>query len=155
MPSVANMTIAVSTNLTPANCLIACTLLRTFEKLLRHRADATSAQTIPHNDKCDGNGKNQRGDCVDFGSNAAPQASPDFERQRVIAPDEEKGHSNFVHGKSEDEEAGGDERELQIGKSDPPKRLPRSGAEIKGSFFLGAIQFLQTGKEFCGGDRNE
>src|SRR4030095_9673826 len=36
-----------------------------------------------------------------------------------------------------------------------PKSSPVGGAEIEGCFFLAAVQFLQTCKDFSGGDRNE
>ena len=80
---------------------------------------------------------------------------PDFERERVVAADEEKGYGDFVHRESEDEQAGGDEREFEIGKRDAPERLPGSGAEIKRGFFLGAVGFLEAGENFGGGHGNE
>ena len=61
--------------------------------------------------------ENQGGDGVDFGSDAAAEAGPDFERESVVAADEEESDGDFVHGESEDEQAGGDEREFEIGEA--------------------------------------
>ncbi len=114
-----------------------------------------SAQVKPDDDQDYGNGKNQGGDGVDFGSDAAAEAAPDFEWQSVVAADEEKGDGDFVHGEGEDEQAGGDEREFEIGQSDAPESLQRSGAEVERGFFLGAIHFLEAGEEFGGGYGDE
>ena len=62
---------------------------------------------------------------------------------------------DFVHGESEYQEAGGNEREFEIGKRDAPEGLPWSGAEIEGGFFLRAIHFLQAGEELGCSDRDE
>ena len=77
----------------------------------------------PDDDQNDGNGKNQGGDGVDFGSDAAAQAAPDFQRESIVAADEEKGDGDFVHGEGEDEQAGGDEREFEIGQSDCARKF--------------------------------
>src|ERR1700758_3653276 len=98
--------IGISASLTRANGLIVCTLLRALEKFLRRRINRSSAQTIPHNNERDRDGEDQRGDSVDFGSDAPAQSPPDFKGQRVIASDEEEGHGDFVHGQSEDQQTG-------------------------------------------------
>src|SRR5216684_2223471 len=51
---------------------------------------------------------------------------------------------------SENQKAGGDERESEIRERDAPERLPRRCAEVKRSFFLGAVHFLEAGEEFRG-----
>ena len=119
------------------------------------QADAAHANAIPDDDERNGNGKNQRGDGVDFRRDAAAEAAPDFERKRVVAADQEKGDGDFVHRKREDEQAGGDQRELEIRQRDAPEGLPGRGAEIERGFFLGAIDFLQAGEKFGGGDGDE
>src|SRR5579864_4763892 len=126
-----------------------------LENIPRLIAEAASAQVIPDNDEADGNGKDQSGDGIDFRGDAAAEAAPDFQRQSIVASNEEKGHGNFVHRERENEQAGCDERQLKIGQSDTPKRLPGSSAKVEGSFFLGAVQFLQAGKKFRSGNGNE
>src|ERR1700730_15695177 len=129
--------------------------LKSLEEFLRLRADVSGAQPIPNDDQRDGHCENQCGDGVDFWSDAAAQAAPDFERQSIVAADEEKGDGDFVHGAGEDEQAGGDEREFQVGKGDAPEGLPGRGAEVERGFFLRAIEFLQAGEKFGGGDGDE
>ena len=114
-----------------------------------------SAETIPDSDENDRDEEDERRDGVDFRSNAAAEAAPDFERKSVFAAVEEKGDGDFVHGEREDEQGGGDKREFEIGKSDQPESAPGSGAEIERSFFLAAIHFLQAGENFGGGDGDE
>ena len=118
-------------------------------------AAARVRRAIPDHDQGDGNGEDQRGDGVDFRSDAAAQAAPDFERQSIVAADEEEGDGDFVHREREDQQAGGDQRELEIRQSDAPERLPGRRAEIERGFFLRAIHFLQAGEKFGGGDGNE
>src|SRR5208282_5183121 len=91
---------------------------------------AAGAEAIPDDDESDGGGKNQRGDGVDLRSDAAAEAAPDFERERIVAADEKKGYGDFVHGEREDEKTGGDQGELEIWQRDTPERLPGRGAEI-------------------------
>src|ERR1019366_4871204 len=90
-----------------------------------------------------------------FRSNAAPQPSPDFERQRVVTSDQEEADGDFVHGKGEDQERRSNDGELEIGNGDAPESLPIISAEIERGFFLGAVEFLQSGKHLGGGDRNQ
>src|SRR6266446_5764563 len=132
-----------------------CNLLRSFEKLLSFGAEAASAHAIPDDDEANGDGKNKCGDSVDFRGDAAAKAAPDFERQSIVPANEEKGDGNLVHGQREDEQAGGDQRELEIRKSDAPESLPRRRAEVEGSFFLSVVHFLQASEELGGSDRNE
>src|SRR6516165_6403658 len=126
-----------------------------LQEFLRFFANGARAYLIPDQNQDHGNNEDHRGDGVDFGSDAATKPCPDFERERIVASDEEERDGDFVHGKREDEQAGGDERKLQIGESDAPESLKRSGAQVERSFFLDAIHFLESGEEFCGGDRNQ
>src|ERR1051325_2711508 len=89
---------------------------------------------VPDGDKNDGNEKDDCGDGVDFWSDAAAEAAPNFKRQRIFAAVEKKGDGDFVHRERENQE---------------------SGAEVERSFFLAAIHFLQAGKKFRGGDGDE
>src|SRR5882762_3319194 len=68
-----------------------------------------SAEAVPDGDENDRDEKDEGGDGVDFGSDAAAEAAPDFERESVFAAVEEKGDGNFVHGEGEDQQGGGDE----------------------------------------------
>src|SRR2546428_8557405 len=68
------------------------------------------AQAIPSHDGGERKKKNDAGDSIDFRRNATPQPSPDFQRQRVVASDQEKTDSDFVHGKREDQEGRADDR---------------------------------------------
>src|SRR6202790_256648 len=129
--------------------------LKSLEEFLRLRADVSGAQPIPDNDQRDGPGEYQSGDGVNFWRDAAAETSPDFEGQGVIATYEEEGDGDFIHGEGEDEQAGGDEREFQVGKGDAPEGLPGRGAEVERGFFLRAIEFLQAGEKFGGGDGDE
>src|SRR5262249_12638172 len=54
------------------------------------------AEMVPDGDEDDGNDEDQRRDGVDFGSNTAAEAAPNFLRERVVAADEKKCDSNFV-----------------------------------------------------------
>jgi len=119
------------------------------------RADVARADTIPNDDQHDGSGEDESRDGVDFGRDAAAEASPDFEGECVVAADEEEGDGDFVHGERKDEQAGGDERQPKIGERDAPESLPRCGAEIERSFFLSALHFLQAGEELRGGYGDE
>src|SRR5712692_7219510 len=132
-----------------------CIPLWAFEKLLRLGTQAAGAHPLPNDNEGDGNSEDQSGDGVDFRSDAAAEAAPDFEREGIVAADQEKGDGDFVHGESEDEKAGGDQREFEIGQRDAPKRLPRSCAEVERGFFLSAVHFLQAGKELGGGHGDE
>ena len=118
-------------------------------------ADGARADVVPNKDKNDRNDEDQCGDGVDFRGDAAAEARPDFEGKGIVAADEEEGNGDFVHGKREDEQAGGDEREFQIGESDAPEGLKGSGAKIKRSFFQSAVHFLESRKEFGSGHGNE
>src|SRR5258708_7174866 len=72
------------------------------------RAVGASAETVPDGDQNDGDEEDERGDGVDFRSDAAAEAAPDFERESVFAAVEKKGDGDFVHGEREDQEGGGD-----------------------------------------------
>src|SRR5712692_11386422 len=111
-----------------------CIPLWAFEKLLRLGTQAAGAHPIPNDNEGDGNSKDQSGDGVDFRSDAAAEAAPDFERESIVATDQEKGDRDLIHGEREDKETCGDQRESQIGERDAPKRLPRSSAEVEGGF---------------------
>src|SRR5580704_4028792 len=130
-------------------------MLRPFEWLLCFRTDAVRAKAIPNDDKHYGDGKNQGGDGIYLRRNAAAEAAPDFKGERVVASDEEEGDGNFVHRECEDEEARGDQRELEIWQCDAPESLPGGGAEIERGFFLSAVVFLKTGEKFGGGYGDE
>jgi hypothetical protein len=119
------------------------------------RSDGSGAQAIPNDEQCVGHAENQSRDGVNFWRHAAPQPPPDFKWQGVVAADEEESDGDFIHGERENEQAGGDERELEIGKRDAPEGLPRRGAEIERGFLLRAIELLQAGKEFGGGHGDE
>ena len=99
--------------------------------------------------------KDDGGDGVDFRRDAAAQASPDFERQRIVAADQEKADSDFVHRKREDQQRCADDRQAQVGQSHAPEGLPVIRTQIERSLFLGAVEFLQAGEDFRGGHRNE
>src|SRR6267154_5137047 len=73
------------------------------------RAETERADSIPDNDEANGNGKDQRGDGINFWSDAAAEAAPDFERQSIVSADEEKSDGNLVHGERKDKHAGGDQ----------------------------------------------
>src|SRR5262249_50910766 len=126
-----------------------------FEQFLGFGSQAPRAHAVPNHDKNDRSKKDQRGDGVDLGCYAAPEAAPDFKRQSIVAANQEKGHGNFVHREREDEEAGSNQGEFETGERDAPEGLPGSGAEIKRRFFLSAIHLLKAGKEFGGGDGNK
>src|SRR4029453_1072395 len=81
----------------------------TSSKLL---AIGTGAEMVPDTDQNDRGEEDERGDGVDFRSDAAAEASPNFEGQRVVAAVEEESDRNFVHRKSEDQQPGCDERQL-------------------------------------------
>src|SRR6266851_967255 len=125
------------------------------EWLCHLRALRAGAEMVPDGDENNGDDEDQGGDGVDFWSDAAAEAAPDFERQSVFAAIKEKGDGNFVHGESEDEQRGGDKRKFQIGESDEPESAPGSGAEVERGFFLTAIHFLQAGEDFGGGYGDE
>src|SRR6266550_8645685 len=130
-------------------------LLQSFEKFLSIGAEAAGTHAVPDDDEGDGDGKDQRGDGVDLGSDATAEAAPDFERQSIVAADQEKADGDLVHGQREDEQAGGDQRELEIRKSDSPESLPGRRAEVEGGFFLSVVHFLQASEELGGSNRNE
>src|SRR5260370_14388522 len=130
-------------------------LLRAFEKLVHFLADGTRANAVPDENQNDGDEEDQGGNGVDLRSDAAAKARPDFERESIVAADEEKGDGDLVHGQGEDEETSSDKRKFQIRKSDAPEGLPGGGAEIEGGFFLRAVHFLQAGEKFGGGDGEE
>src|SRR6267143_2469071 len=132
-----------------------CVLLESFERLPRVSTKAASTDTIPDNDQANRDGKDKSRDGVNFRSDAAAEATPDLERKSIVAADKEEGDGNLIHRESEDQKACGDEREFEIRERDAPKRLPRCCAEIKRSFFLGAVHFLEACEKFGGGDGNE
>src|SRR5262245_612931 len=90
----------------------------------------TGAEMVPDDEENYRGDQDERRDGVDFRSDTAAKAAPDFQRQRVVAADEEEGDGDFVHGEREDEQTSGDKREPQMGESDKQKRPPRSRAEI-------------------------
>ena len=94
-------------------------------------------------------------DRVDLRSNAAAQPSPDFERQRVVAADQEKADGDFVHREREDQERRSDDGELEIRHRDAPESLPVVRAEIERGFFLRAVELLQSGENFGRGHGDE
>src|SRR5579864_8342347 len=96
-------------------------LLGALEKFLRLRADGSGAQAIPDDNQRDGYGENQSGDGVDLRRDAAAQASPDFQRQSIVAADKEKRDGDFVHREGEDEQASGNKRKFQVGQRDAPE----------------------------------
>src|SRR6266849_5037955 len=132
-----------------------CAPLGSFEELRRVSTKAASTDTIPDNDQSNRDGKDKSRDSVNFRSDAAAEATPDLERKSIVAADKEEGDGNLIHRESENQKAGGDERESEIRERDAPERLPRRCAEVKRSFFLGAVHFLEAGEEFRGGDGNE
>ena len=69
------------------------------------------SKMVPDSDENDGDDEDECGDSVDFGSDAAAEAAPNFEWESVFAAVEEKGDGDFVHGESEDEKCGSDQRE--------------------------------------------
>src|SRR5208282_31985 len=113
------------------------------------------SQAIPNNNERNGNGKDQCGDSVYLRSDAAAQAAPNFEGQRVVAADQKKGYGDLVHRKSEDEQSGSDQGELEIRQGDTPESLPGRGTEIERGFFLCAIGFLKAGEKLGGRYRDE
>ena len=110
---------------------------------------------VPDADENDGDEEDESGDGVNFRSDAAAEAAPDFLRERVVAADEEKGDGDFIHGEGEDEQPGGDERKTKIWKCHMPEGAPGRGAEIERGFFLAAVEFLEAGEDFGGGDGDE
>src|ERR1700730_15196188 len=126
-----------------------------LKKLSGFGPQATGANAIPNDDQADRDGEDEGGDGVDLRSDALAEAAPDFKGESIVAADEEEGDCNFIHRKGEDQKAGGDEREFEIGERDAPKGLPRCCAEIERSFFLGAIHFLETREKVGGCDGNE
>src|SRR5208282_4706746 len=128
---------------------------RALQEIAGLVAEGAGADLVPDEDEDNGDEKDEGGDGVDFGGHADAEAAPDFLGESIVAADEEDGDGDFVHGKSEDEQARGDERELEIRNGDAPEGLPGSGAEVERGFFLGAIHFLKAGKEFGGGDGDE
>ena len=88
----------------------------------------TGAQMKPDDDQDHGNQKDERGDGVNFRGDAAAEAAPDFEWQSIVAADEKEGDGDFVHGEGEDEQAGGDERKLEVGQGHAPESLQWRGA---------------------------
>src|ERR1700730_10482747 len=87
-----------TTNLMKSRRELAIALLRSFEKILWLGTEAARAHAVPDDDQRYRNREDQRGDGVDFGSYAAAQASPNFERKSIVTADQKKGHGNFVHG---------------------------------------------------------
>src|SRR5262249_35796344 len=118
-------------------------------------AFGAGAEMVPDDEENYRGGENERGNGVDFRSNATAEAAPDFQWQRVVAADGEECDRDFIHGERGKEEGGGNEREPEIGKRDQPEGPPRSRTEIERSFFLAAVYFLQAGKDFRGGDGNK
>src|ERR1700723_3081094 len=89
--------------------LLGCSLL---EKILWLGSDVARADAIPDHDERDGESEDKRRDRVDFRRDAAAEAAPDFEGQRVVSADQKECDGDFVHREREDEKTGGDEREF-------------------------------------------
>src|SRR5437016_2466542 len=66
------------------------------------------AEMVPDSDKDDGDDENESRDRVDFGSDAAAETAPDFERQRIFIADQKESDGDFVHGECKDQQACGD-----------------------------------------------
>src|SRR5262252_4200354 len=114
-----------------------------------------SAEMVPDDEENYRGSENERGDGIDFGSDAAAQTAPNFQRERVVAADQEEGDRDLVHGERKDEQPCRNERQTEIRQRDEPKSAPRSGAQIERGFFLAAIHFLQAGENFRGGNGDE
>src|SRR5882724_1124582 len=67
-----------------------------------------SAEMVPDSDKDDGDDEDERRDRVDFGSDAAAEAAPNFQRQRALTADKKESDGDFVHGERKDQQACGD-----------------------------------------------
>src|SRR5215510_11455405 len=80
------------------------------------------AEMVPDDEENYRGGENKRGDGVDLRSNATAEAAPDFQRQCVVAADEEECDRDFVHGERENEETGGNERERE--QNETPEQSP-------------------------------
>src|SRR5205085_1678464 len=98
-------------------------LSQLFKKLLRPIAETAGAQAIPDDNEGHRNGKDQGRNGVDFRGDAEAKASPDFERQSIVAADKEKSHGDFVHRKREDEARGGETEPCPGSPPDPARAL--------------------------------
>src|SRR2546422_5223194 len=67
-----------------------------------------SAEMVPDSDKDDGDGEDESRDRVDFGSDAAAETAPNFQRQRALTADKKESDGDFVHGERKDQQARGD-----------------------------------------------
>src|ERR1700739_3152275 len=56
------------------------------------------SQPVPEHDRDQRKQKDDSRDGVDLWSDPTPQSSPDFERQRVVAADQEEAYGDFVQG---------------------------------------------------------
>src|ERR1700735_4536911 len=115
----------------------------------------TRAKPIPEENRADGEKQNQGGNWVCSGRDSAAEARPYFERQGVVATDEEKSDRDFVERQCENQESGRDQRDSQVRERYTPESSPGIGAEIQGGFFLRAVHLLQAGEDFGSGDRNQ
>src|SRR5579859_1320592 len=61
-------------------------------------------QPVPTHNRDQRKNKNDAGDGVDLRRNPPPQPSPDFQRQRIVAPDQKKTHRDLIHGQREDQQ---------------------------------------------------
>src|ERR1017187_379940 len=113
------------------------------------------AEPIPQHDRQQRESEDRGGHGVDFGRNPTAQTRPDFERQRVVASDEKEAHRDFVHREGEDQQARADDGEAQVGHRDAPEGSPLAGGEVERGFFLRAVELLQAGEDFGGGDGDQ
>src|SRR5262249_41023795 len=79
------------------------------EAVARLLALGTCAEMVPDDKENYRDSKDERRDSVDFRRHAATKAAQDFEREGIVATDEEKSNCNFVHRKRKDQQTSGDE----------------------------------------------
>ena len=118
-------------------------------------AFAAHAQAVPEHNGHQRKHKNDGRYGVDLGRDAAPQPSPDFERQRVVAADQKKADGDLVHRKRENQQRRADNGQLQIRHGDAPECLPVVRAEIERGLFLRPVELLQAGEYFGGRHRDQ
>src|SRR2546427_3258192 len=75
---------------------IAGTSLRNLQQFGASLALPAHPQPIPEHDCKHREHKNDRGHCIDLGSDAAPQTPPNLKRKRVVPANEEKAHCDLV-----------------------------------------------------------
>src|ERR1700739_985922 len=92
--------------------LLAAGSQRAQPKLAVLLALGAGSKMGPDRDENDGDYEDKRRDGIDFRGDAAAEAAPDLQRQSVFAAVEEKCDGDFVHGESEDQQSGSDQREL-------------------------------------------